>query len=382
MSSFSANNDSQVQAFPHKFSASYQKRKQALIAEYAKEHSRLRTRKPLRWQMAIIAAAVCLLVPVGAFALSSNAEFFNAIFGNTGKENVSQHIMQEDEFGTIVAPSREYVTVDANQAEKLLAGSIASDPVTIQHGGHTLTIQNMVRSQNAMVMSYTLERPEGITALWWNHDTNADKGASATENTPLHWLVMQGGDPMYGGVPADEMIYVDPVRSSDTLLYCYSYMLFMRDIPEGETLELYVEWADNGSICEAREAGTLQKEMIELPAVKVVETTAFASTHPRGGSIAVSPLSIEITAPEIAYEDNSYMCDVIDAVTVNFDDGASYIVSSDSNHINNAMVSLGYGDTGEKLGLAFNRLVDPASIASITVTTEAGDVFTYKMAQA
>lgn len=398
MSSFSAHNNpqgqTQSQANLHEFSASYQARKQALISEYAaaSEHAcasnrpqarassqkHANTRIWPRWQIAAAVAAICMLVPAGAWALSSNTEFFDTVFGNAGRTNVGKQVVQESEYGTVVAPSREYVAVDAEQAERLLAESISSDPVIIERGGHTLTVNAMVRSQNAMVMSYTLERPEGVTALQWSDNANATKGASPTEDTPLYWLVKRPGNPVDNGTFVDEMTYVDPTRSSDTLLHCYSYMLFSENIPAEEALELYVEWADEGSIYDARTAGTLRQETIPLPARNVVDAATFTSNDSRGGTATISPLSIEITAPEIANDENSYVCDLINTVTINFTDNTQYIISSDSDLIDNAMVSFGYGENHEKLGFAFNRLVDPATIATITVTTHAGETFSYR----
>lgn len=151
----------------HCFSESYQQRRQALIAEYGdrQEDSSApnASSSHFKWRtIAIAAAAALVVVPVSAWAVASNADFFAGAFGSNARESVQAHDeVQGYKDGNpvmVTYPTREYVEADIEAAEELLGPYTSTEETKVDIGDHTLTIQSAVRDKDTMVVGYTLER--------------------------------------------------------------------------------------------------------------------------------------------------------------------------------------------------------------------------------
>ena len=65
----------------------------------------------------------------------------------------------------VTIPSREFVSVDPQQAQDLTGGGCISEPIVKKLGDHTLTVENMVYDKNGAVITFTLERSGGVTMM-------------------------------------------------------------------------------------------------------------------------------------------------------------------------------------------------------------------------
>ena len=352
----------------HVFSERYQQRKAALLDEVAVREARgeLRAadsqpqargrfagRRP-RWRMALAAAVVCALVviPLGSYAAVSHGDLFDRIFGNGAREDVTAD-------SASFTPAREYAEVDVEQAEALLSGAVADEVLIFQHAGVTVSVQAAVRSAHAMVMTYTIEKPQAVDVLAWNPSTNSGKGAAFAEHTPLTWTLKAGESIV------DSMTYVDPSRSVETHLTCYAYALFGDEVPEGAELALEVRWVDEGSIREALDQGdhfiheeNVNHERFALAVPEVVGSRTLVSVPEV--TAEVSPLAVALHLEALGLAGM-----VPQSVVIEFANGESYVVQDAAANIDNAMLSYAYGESDATMAYAFNRLVDPAEVASI-----------------
>ena len=157
-------------------------------------------RRRFSYAAAAIAVAACLTVP-GAVYAATNLDFFDAMFGNSTKKSTPVIETEVDtgktnEDGTpkmtdVTIPSREFVSVDPQQAQDLTGGGCISEPIVKKLGDHTLTVENMVYDKNGAVITFTLERSGGVTMMIGDADTNVRKGAYFAEDrnyVPSVWI--------------------------------------------------------------------------------------------------------------------------------------------------------------------------------------------------
>lgn len=404
-------------AVEHRFSDSYQQRRAALIAEFGIAASSKSAR--FKWRVAALAAAALIVVPVTAWAVADNAGFFAGAFGNSGRASVESHdeVQGYKDGKPFMAtyPSREYVDVDLDAAERLLGAYTANQETPVSVGDHTLTILSAVRDKDAMVVHYTLERPGGVTALKWDETSNQAKGAYQPFDQPYSWRFFRGKDavrqneeqarwenePMpegaeeraayergkaaayddanfynYGG----DFTYVDPERSTADMLYCYAYVGFGGQAEDGTPVSLLVCNED------------VADQVVDVPVKDVVPARTLCAEGV--GELAVSPLSLrfdhsgdgDIVDEAIArakydryfagrigsfeeYLEGCYAEIAIDAcskIVVTYENGEPYTVFDGIADLDNTTYACGLGDDRQALWL-FNRLVDPDAIESITI---------------
>lgn len=410
----------------HRFSESYQQRRKALIAEYGdrQEGSSASCASPshFKWRtVAIAAAAALVVVPVSAWAVASNADFFAGAFGSNARESVQAHDevqgYKDGDPVMVTYPTREYVEADIDAAEELLGPYTSTEETKVAIGDHTLTIQSAVRDKDTMVVGFTLERPGGVTALQWDELTNQGKGAYQPNDAPYFWQFVGGideerkawetafwvsqprpddpaeqkayelgkatakDDLTYSNI-AGEATLVDPKQSTSDKLYCYAYLAFDKTPQEGTpiTLQVNKRSGDSSNI----------EQVVEIPVKDVVPARTLAADGV--GTIDVSPLSLrfdhsgdgDIVDEEIARADyDKYHADKIisfeeflegcysevdvDAcskIVVKYKDGNEYIVHDDIADLDNTTYAQGHDDGAIWM---FNRLVNPQEIESITI---------------
>ncbi len=413
----------------HVFSAEYERRKRILTGSYAGRNAQAagafssqasgqrasRARQAagyrsrgFRLAAAAVAAAV-IVAPTAAWAVANYGDFFAGAFGNEGRESVAaQETVHEYKDGQPVYATyynRDYVAVNEEAAEALIGDYIANGPVSAEVGGHTVTVLSTVRDANSMVVHYTVECPAGVTALEWSNLTNQGKGAIAPDDAPVKWeysagtiataagsdasaesagaeAVEEGGAPEAGNhgesagageaalyalavsedpeaaKPADQALnlagrctLVDSQLSTPEKLVCYDYLTFLEPIAADAAVTM--DFVVGG--------GSLQ-----LPMGDAVPSRLLSAAD--GAVLEVSPLGLCLDEYAGLGIDGAGEPGDVDEISVTMADGSTYTVFSEEAQADNTSYVLGRdGDVGSAYLCVFNRLVDPAAIASIQI---------------
>ena len=367
----------------------------------------------LRLAAAAVAAAL-IVAPTAAWAVANYGDFFAGAFGNEGRESVAaQETVHDYKDGQPVYATyynRDYVAVDEEAAEALIGDCIANGPVSAEVGGHTVSVLSTVRDANSMVVHYTVECPAGVTALEWSNLTNQGKGAIAPDDAPVKWeysagavasagsaaaagsaasvegagaeAVEEGGASEAGnhgesagageaalyafavsedpevGKPADQALnlagrctLVDPQLSTPEKLVCYDYLTFLEPIAADAAVTM--DFVVGG--------GSLQ-----LPMGDAVPSRLLSAAD--GAVLEVSPLGLCLDEYAGLGIDGAGEPGDADEISVTMADGSTYTVFSEEAQTDNTSYVLGRdGDAGSAYLCVFNRLVDPAAIASIQI---------------
>lgn len=432
---------SEENGVPHKFSARYEERKRALIAEVARgaqegapsRAARVASSAPrnewrprrvegpnaarnLSWKIAAAVAAVCVALPVGAYAAANHEEVFAAMFGDAVRQSTSQQTVTFDkgdgQTHSAIVPSRDYVAVDPEVAERVLGGALADAPQVIDAGSRQLTITSVVRSEHQMVVAYVLKDDPAAPTLSWDAHSNATKGACFADGAQLRWQyrttavgsaaagLLSGGEgtaaeasadglatvaPASGSEAAAEQpssgqaapsdagdyavigssLYVDPERSTADTLYCYDYLVFPDGIPADADITLTATWAD-GTVADA-DASAVETKTVTLATPSLASSTTLATADDQ--QLSLSPLGLVFDMTAVADQDSSRDPWCVKAITVHYQDGTSYEVWNGDENRENSMYALG---ANTNLDVAFNRLVDPAAVESVEVINREG----------
>ena len=362
----------------HEFSAKYQERRQALIQEAQRasvrqrEASVSRTGSRFAYRAVAAVAAVCIALPAAAWAITSHADFFAGALGDGWREGQAAEQSYQYHDGEkpptpVVYPASEVVRLDAEAAEALLGDAVCDEPVNISSpDGHELTIVSAVRSENALVYRFTLHRDGGVTCLQWDEHTNnvAAKGAHMAPGSQFSWTAA-----------GDEFVYIDPTASTEDTLVGYAYSVFGEPVPEGQPVTLTAYTWDVPFEDSAEDQFHMQS--YEIPCTRAVPSATFESAE--GSAVAVSPLGLVLSEralfPEPDAPDGYDMAhDPINvrSIVVKMDDGSAYTVFDLAENLDNTLSACGFD---ANLSVAFNRLVDPAHVASIEVgVTDVQDV--------
>lgn len=327
-----------------------------------------------KWRLPRIAAAaavvLCLAIPVGAYAAISHFDFFDGALGTGWRASQPAQESTQSVDGkpavSIVFPASEVAPVDQDLAEALLAGAMSDEAVSFTSpDGHELTISHAVRSEYAMIYQFTLHRDGGVTALEWSDKTNnvAAKGAYMPDDQQFGWAAA-----------GDDFLYVDPSASTDDLLVGYGYTVFNEALPAGEDPQVTLYTWDvpaNSGFGEDQ----FHMQTLEIPCAEAVESLTFANAD--GGQVRVSPFGLVLdneTGLFTPLADGYNMARdsaFTRTITLHMADGSTYVVRDADNDIDNTLSMCGYwsGDESDAamLNMAFNRLVDPATVVSIDV---------------
>ena len=378
----------------HVFSESYQARKQKLIRRYSKRIISRRT-----W---ILTAAALMLLTATAIAAVTHASFFHDAFGKK-RENVSAReetaVIDKgyEAEVTYQYPSHEYVEPDQEKAEELIGEAIAV-PKEGEEGavytvrGHTFTLLSAVRDRNVLVLEYTIECPDGVTALTWNEHSDDAHGAVSSPDA-LFWYGTEGS--------ISRKIWVDYEKSSNSKLYCVEYDLLGTIDPEeqeqylekveewtvteGDTLTIYSPYGAGDNVrrwfltydpepeMPLKEA--LEQELItsddqltksfwEFSVPEQLDVTVFKSEE--GGYLEISPIGVRVDSLKGLGLDAALAMDGLgySTITIDYKDGSEYVVFDHGVKVDNtsdmcALYTWWY--------IAFNRLVDVEEIESVEI---------------
>lgn len=314
--------------------------------------------------------------------------FFDAMFGNSTKKSTPVIETEVDtgktnEDGTpkmadVTIPSREFVSVDPQQAQDLTGGGCISEPIVKKLGDHTLTVENMVYDKNGAVITFTLERSGGVTMLIGDADTNVRKGAYFAEDRNYGFSIGTTGD-IFGG----SNIYVDTEKSTADKMCCTVYLLWSNQLPDGVFPMLSIakypgslkevsvkkdEWTEEEWSQKMEEfyAKTEVEEIVltDQPAIPVQKLEGY---------ITYSPISlgVDLSKGLGLSEADAYDPVNLSHLEIRFQDGSSYVISDAENHIENSGYVLGgVGDPQTWYMTAFNRIVDINEIQEIVVNDE------------
>lgn len=338
-----------------------------LEKDQAHSGKKIRRRKNLS-VAAAVAVTICLGMP-GVVYASVKSGFFEGMFGNETKKStgVIHTEIDDGKDGKVAVdiPSKEYVPVDEEKAEKMLGQWVMDEPIVTRIGDHTLTVQSFAYDKNAALMYFTLEREGGVTALSGDMNTNLSKGAFFTEDADFYFYVEAAGE-----IAGAENTYVDLEKSTEEKMYCSSYILWPESVKEDDLIELVIDkYPEPVRNMPSGEEESAWQEQIETERVTLTDKGQIpvqCMDLGQDGHVEYSPVSICIDMSkglglsEEEAADPYYMRHL----EIKYRDGSSYIVSDKEANIDNSGYILG---TDKEYKAAFNRLVETDQIAEIIV---------------
>lgn len=352
---------------------------------YSRIRSQNKTRtnyakKSWRKITAAAAAVVLTLTVTGGTAaaayLSEHTDFFQGMFGNTTKSSQehTQILADPDKEDGMMAdlPGKEYVPVDEEKADALIGGNITEVNITKEIGDHTLTIENIVTDGNGMLMSMTLERQGGVTALYADDETNRTKGAYFSQESNFSFCFED-----QEGNPAGEFMYVDTEKSTPDKYYIYDYMIWgsAENTSNQPRLHIYTYPVTFGELQEMNETDPEKRNQIEVTEDYVdlpqCETVSMQSLSRDDTWIcSYSPISMNINMSAQASEEEAQDPYCIKYIELKYKDGTSYVIY-DQDELDNTGYICGV-DT--EFRLTYNRIVNPEDITQILINDNVYDV--------
>ena len=339
----------------HEFSKNYKNRKKHLLKE-ARKHKYKKLGK-LSFQGIAAAIAICVILPVGAYAAFSHKDFIEETFGNKVRDSVEkekEYVIEEEKDYWVDLPQKEYVPVDVDKAEELIGDCIMDTPIVKEIKDYKFTILSAVRDEDFMVMKFTLEQKGGVDVLKYDEKTNRSYGAEFSDNTKLIFSI-EGGY---------EYIYVDTSKSTSDKLYCYDYIILDQSLPEGRDLLFEIEYSDEPIFTDLN--SSMQSEVLAIPVNKTVKSIKYTSSE--NGELDITPIGMILSTTnglgfdKITDHDPYY----IREITVNYKDGNKYVVIDRDNDIDNMGNSVG-DMRANKFYILFNRIVYVDEIDNITI---------------
>lgn len=357
----------------HEFSEKYKKNKRNMLK---KLRGGVFTSSGMRFARVAVAASFVLVFSSIAANAATNGELFGRLWGSLGKEQIASHdeVVYEAEKGTtytVTYPQREYADMDPAKAEKLVGGSISTEPVVRKLGDTTLTVLSSIVDGNAAVVEFTLEREGGVNALTYSQLDNEAKGADFSDDADFYFDFKE----------CSGSIIVDLEKSTEEKLYCYNYMK-MDAWNEGErglTLETEQYPCTRGELFAADDQAyadymaQTKSDSISIPVKSDLKKVEYVNAE--GGCVQVSPIALKLDAKvglglseeEVSDPYNIYY------ISINYKDGTNYVVEesncNDKHSCDTEIANTNYvcGGLDSQLTCVFNRLVDTDDIASVTV---------------
>lgn len=336
------------------------------------------------WRKITAAAAVAALTltvtggTAAAAYLSEHTDFLQGMFGNTTKPSLeaTQVPADPDKDDGMMAdvPGREYVPVDEEKADALIGDKITEANITKQISDHTLTIESIVTDGNSLLMSMTLEKPGGVTALCADEETNRAKGAYFSQDSDFYFAVED-----QNGNTAAELMYIDTEKSTADKYYIYNYMVLTNTDDEmiEPRLHIYNYPAAMGEVQSIMESdpekgeelkAEITEEYLDLP---LTDTVPMQSLNQEDTWIcSYSPISMSINMSAQASEDQAHDPYCIKYIELKYKDGTNYIIYK-RDELDNTSYVCGV-DT--EFRLTYNRIVNPDDISQIIINDNVYDI--------
>lgn len=352
-------------------------------------YSRIRTQNKTRtthakksWRKITAAAAVAALTltvtggTAAAAYLSEHTDFFQGMFGNTTKSSQehTQVLADPDKDDGMMAdlPGKEYVPVDEEKADALIGGNVTEVNITKEIGGHTLTIENIVTDGNGMLMSMTLEKPGGVTALYADDETNRTKGAYFSPESNFSFFIED-----QNGIPSGEFMYVDTEKSTPDKYYIYDYMIWgsTESTPIQPRLHIYTYPVTLGELQEINETDAEKRDQIEVTEDYVdlpqCENVPMQSLNQDDTWIcSYSPISMSINMSAQAPEEEAQDPYCIKYIEFKYKDGTNYTIFKQDELDNTGYIC----GVDNEFRLTYNRIVNPDDISQIIINDNVYDI--------
>ena len=200
---------------------------------------------------------------------------------------------------------------------------------------------------------------------------NEGKGAWFSDESTFRFSI---------GTYSSGKIYVDLEMSTEETLHCYYYVrgsgsltMTMTIYEYPCTLGEYNAYSladDHDALAEIN--SNIERSTIQIPCNNIIESVEFV--NPDGGNIYISPISMVVYAATGLGLDHDESRDPysIYYVSINYEDGSSYLVEEHNHYVHECDVDVAnYGDCHggftDDVYYTFNRLVYIDSISTITV---------------
>lgn len=308
-------------------------------------------RVPARFAAA--AALTVALVGSGAYA-ATQTNFFAMAFGDKGQESVAAHKVTDEVKGsTLMAPAREWVGVDPQEAEQLIGSYVQPVGQGLELNGYELTVHDVVMDANGLgVATYTLANPQGVG------ESDAGYGE-----------VYMGPDAEVGdvfmrstaGAVYDNRSVRDNSQSTKDELHAVFYFAS----PDGAPLaDEALQWG----LLDLQTTGVLESGTTEgVSIAQTAPTRTFTAAN--GATVSFSALGLVLGG----VEDDGYW-DALQGLTLDLSDGSTYVVEDD----NTVNAVFGLGRANGETTMLFNRLIDPEAVVRITVDLHSGERLTFE----
>ena len=339
---------------------------QACAQATAEKARPVRRRRPLRAvRIGAAAAAAVAVLSVGAMAASfaSHSAVFQGFFGNESHPSL-QYGADYDERGLYLM-NNERLPVDEEQAEALVGAYLPEESYTWQIGAYTLTVESYLLDENTGTakVNYSLHRPGGLEGITVDRRTGcADFYGKGSILPSFRALCSDPESPFYGEyLLLGEGGQVDLARSTEDTLYLTESLTLAPDTgwadggwkaADGLRIEVFgLRFAESDVMADMDPLATL-----DLPGLESLPAVTLADPETGEPAAVISAIAMKLPdSPRLDYDTD---------ISVTLDDGSTYVVYDFKNHLgNNDSISRGEGT----LRVIFNRLVDPARVASVTV---------------
>ncbi len=330
-------------------------------------------RRPLRLAArAAVAAALVITLSVTAWAVGNYTDFFDSVFGDKGLESRESEKLPEPVQGSDIMPGQHFGTADTETAEAALAGYVTEVGKSVTAGGYTLTVENCLIDENGVgAIAYTVACPEGLPQIN-TFDNMLPAGLyTAADESGSFVLTVKAAS----GLFLDHYDILNAAETTDTVLHgVYYFQPLAREAGGGlgadDTLciELKAQGPD-GVTLECQDA-------IEISAARRAPSIELACGEL---TARLSPLSLVIRPPE-GLEEPWGGASSRERV-IRYRDGSEYVLDrcGEDEAEQNTIAAGVNGYTGVNTTI-FNRFVDTAAVADVTVTASDGTVYVFRPA--
>ncbi len=317
--------------------------------------STAKRRHPARRLIAIVAVAALLVT--GAVA-AANSSFLNNAFGDKGLTDYEPVEVPKGNGDFYTLPGVEWESVDEETAGALVGEEVTLIGETIAMGNYTVTVDSYVMDDNGVgVVTWTVANPNGVGQV-------DEAGGGVAYFGPASFMAEPKFESGTGDYINSRAIRDDSL-TTDTELHLVSYIASFEDVmdTDGVVLKLNISG---------------EKKEIVFPAADVVESVTATSGE---YTAHVSPMSIRFEAPFGEGAENRW---VPGGLRIQFADGTEYICQQAEPYMENTVFSQYWSVDGNGFGdlvYVFNRLIDPAEVATVTISGPNDTTLTFTPAQ-
>lgn len=326
------------------------------------------------WRAVALGLAGTLVCGGTAYALISSS-FAASAFGPKGHENIPARTITDDVTGSQwLAPAMQFMQVDEATAERLVGANVQHVGKTVSSHGYTLTVEDMVTDDQGLgIATFTLAAPGG--QLKDAYEAGYAEMVFETADG-LRDVGVRGNTSDFGTGHYDFRSIVDREASTETEIHGVLYFGPF-STQAADDLVFYLVGDDAADAESSSRATQWEADTEAVAPGQAVASRAFADAS--GHTAHISPLGIVVDGP-FAEGDRSNPW-VANRIALEFAEGSEYLVKDDAtmncyvSWYSNATASGELDNAG--LSTIFNRLVDPAQVATVEATGPNGTTLTF-----